>query len=420
MKITFICDYFFPHSPGGAEQSAFILAKELVQRGIDISIITPNYGSKQYEKKQKIKIYRFPFIKLKKGKTKISPIFHTNFFWILYSAFQIYKISKTIKPNLIHIHGKFSLPGALIASRLLKIKTTVTIRDYRVLCPIGYCLFNKNQVNGFFKFLTKEIPFGIKHYLETKNTVSMLIYSLVNIRGFFAMKVFKITANLIDKKIFVSQKVKQIYNQNGINGGEVIYNLSSPPSSSPPLRLGSEPKRENQILYVGKLSYGKGIDLFLKTIKQLETKIPQYRFLIIGNSRLKKYQWIAKRLKLKNVRFLGQVPHHEIDKYYQKAKLVVIPSRWQEPLSRVTLEALSFGVPVVTTKKGGQDEIVESNKNGYLTEAKVKSLKSAILKGIDKNKTLRANIKKHRGKFKEKFYNQVINQHLKLYKNLIK
>jgi glycosyltransferase involved in cell wall biosynthesis len=414
MKVAFICDYFLPHSPGGAEQSTFLLAKALVQKGIDVSIITPNYGANNHEIIKKVKIYRFPFIKLTKGKNKVSPILHTNFFWILYSAFQIYKISKAIKVDLIHIHGKFSLPGALITAKILKVKTIITLRDYRLLCPIGHCLFRKKRAGNFLNFLTKEIPFGIKHYLKKKNLTSILIYTLANIRSYFATKIFKFVVNLTDKKVFVSQKVKRIYHQNGIKDGLVIYNLLP----AIPTLLTNNPQK--LILYVGKLSFGKGTDLFLKTAQQLENKIPQYQFIIVGNSNLMKYKILAKKLKLMNTQFTGSLPHLKIKKFYEMAKLVVIPSRWQEPLSRVTLEALSLGVPVITTKKGGQEEIINHGKNGYIVKSNVASIKSAILKGIKENNTLRLNIKKEQKSFSDKFYTQVIIKHLKLYKGLIK
>jgi glycosyltransferase involved in cell wall biosynthesis len=50
---------------------------------------------------------------------------------------------------------------------------------------------------------------------------------------------------------------------------------------------------------------------------------------------------------------LGWVSHAELGRLYQRARAVVLPSRWQEPFGIVGLEALTFGVPVVAYDSGG-------------------------------------------------------------------
>jgi len=49
----------------------------------------------------------------------------------------------------------------------------------------------------------------------------------------------------------------------------------------------------------------------------------------------------------------GWVPHHRLASIYRRAKLLIMPGRWQEPFGIVGLEAMTFGVPVVAWDSGG-------------------------------------------------------------------
>jgi glycosyltransferase involved in cell wall biosynthesis len=56
---------------------------------------------------------------------------------------------------------------------------------------------------------------------------------------------------------------------------------------------------------------------------------------------------------LPGVEVRGWVPHARLAALYRRARAVLMPSRWQEPFGIVGLEALHFGVPVVTYESGG-------------------------------------------------------------------
>lgn len=63
---------------------------------------------------------------------------------------------------------------------------------------------------------------------------------------------------------------------------------------------------------------------------------------------------------------LGSIPHDDVLALYDLADLVVVPSVWPEPLSRVILEAMVNGKPVVATRAGGSPEAVAENVTGLL------------------------------------------------------
>jgi len=112
-----------------------------------------------------------------------------------------------------------------------------------------------------------------------------------------------------------------------------------------------KPKQEklsDYILFIGRLDiHQKGIDLLLRAYRQvLETKkIP---LIIAGDGRdKKKIQKEIKKLGLeRNVTLIGSVKGEEKYKFFQNAKIVCIPSRY-ETGCLVALEALAYGKVIV-------------------------------------------------------------------------
>jgi glycosyltransferase involved in cell wall biosynthesis len=65
--------------------------------------------------------------------------------------------------------------------------------------------------------------------------------------------------------------------------------------------------------------------------------------------------------------FTGYVPREEINAQYNKADVFVLPS-YNEGMSLAALEAMAAGLPLVVTRTGGTEELVEENLNGFIFE----------------------------------------------------
>ena len=111
------------------------------------------------------------------------------------------------------------------------------------------------------------------------------------------------------------------------------------------------------VLYAGRLSHLKGIDILLKAAKIYEKK-QDIITLIVGNGALRKeLKNLAKELELKNVYFLGHKKQRTLKKLYNISDVFSISSR-QEAFGLVGVEALACGLPVVSTKVGGMKDYV--------------------------------------------------------------
>ncbi|MBU1628317.1 glycosyltransferase family 4 protein [bacterium] len=65
---------------------------------------------------------------------------------------------------------------------------------------------------------------------------------------------------------------------------------------------------------------------------------------------------------------LGWLTHEELREEYKKADLVIVPSIWEEPFGIVAVEAGALSLPVISTRVGGLQEIVEDGITGFVIQ----------------------------------------------------
>lgn len=132
------------------------------------------------------------------------------------------------------------------------------------------------------------------------------------------------------------------------------------------------------VLYAGRLSLLKGLNILLKAAKIYEKK-QDIITLLVGNGALRKeLKNIAKELELKNVYFLGHKKQRTLKKLYNIADVFSISSI-QEAFGLVGIEALACGLPVVSTKVGGMKDYVTDKVGKLVNVNDEKELAKAIL-----------------------------------------
>ncbi|MCU0578389.1 MAG: glycosyltransferase family 4 protein [Desulfobacterota bacterium] len=125
--------------------------------------------------------------------------------------------------------------------------------------------------------------------------------------------------------------------------------------------LGLEPV-DRVLLFLGSGFERKGLPLVLDGLRRLDD--PRVKLLVIGRDREAPYRALANRYHLGNrVFFLG--PQTNPGPFYRAADVFVLPS-YYEPFSNACLEALSFGLPVVTSARNGVAEVLEPGVNGVI------------------------------------------------------
>ena len=150
-----------------------------------------------------------------------------------------------------------------------------------------------------------------------------------------------------DHIYFVSRWVKEKFFEglpyNERNNCEILY-----PSIKP---LKKFPKKKNLIIFCGKLNSSKGYDIFGTAVVKILSKYKEWKAIAIGNEPREKLDFNHKNFKI-----LDWIKHDEILKYYSRAAISVVPSRWLEPFGRTAMESAAHGCATITSKNGGLPE----------------------------------------------------------------
>jgi len=181
------------------------------------------------------------------------------------------------------------------------------------------------------------------------------------------------------------------------------------------------PVKIYDILFVGRLTKQKGVEILLKAIKILKNKHSRnLKIAIVGDGDLKEnLNDLTAELGLnKEVKFLGV--REDINGLMDSAKIFVLPSRW-EGFGLVIVEAMSNMLPVIATNVGGIPEIIENGKDGLLVPPENSGALARAINSLLENEKLREKLSQAAyKKVKEKYSIDVYSIHmLDFYKSFI-
>ena len=193
-------------------------------------------------------------------------------------------------------------------------------------------------------------------YLINKKVKAKLIFVYHNnpqdLRSSSTIKERTFIAENTDQIYFVSRWVKDKFFEDlpyeHRNNCDILYPAINP--------IKKFPKKQNLIIFTGKLNSSKGFDIYGKSVIKILDKFKDWSALAIGNEPREKFNFKHSRLKI-----LDWVTHNEILNYYKKSSISIVPSRWQEPFGRTAMESAAYGCATITSKKGGLPETFENS-----------------------------------------------------------
>ncbi len=304
MRILLVNDYI--EKIGGVEVYCYLIKELLEQRGHQVVYI----GGK----------------KRNVACSLISSIFSISYYK------KIQKEILNFKPDIIHAHS-FSeniSPSFLLAANKYRIPVVVTPPNhfhYAYILP---------PLNEFYKLV--RWPRVYLHSKFAKKYVSLFISP---------SKLFATHLNNLGiRKIAIVPHPAPFVNN-------VCFN--------------SKPKNSKIILYVGRLVKEKGVEYLIKALPLILKSVPDVCLYVVGEgSQKKSLERLAFDLNvIDNVQFIAYTPHEYLTDLYSNSTIFVLPSICQELYPLTILEAMHYGLPVITTKLGGQQEMVKDGINGY-------------------------------------------------------
>ena len=191
----------------------------------------------------------------------------------------------------------------------------------------------------------------IFHFIKKQNSNYKLILVFHNnpllIRGSKKIKERKNILNKCSNIIFVSKWVQKKFFEGLDNKKSKKCSVIYPAIK----RLDKLPKKENIITFIGKLNKSKGYDLAGVAVVNILNKYKNWKAIFAGNEEREKYNFSHKNLKI--YRWLS---HGKILKLLKKSSICLVPSVWEEPFGRISMEASIYGNAVILSNKGGLSE----------------------------------------------------------------
>lgn len=272
-------------------------------------------------------------------------------FRIIYSVEAYKKMEMLIekfRPDIIHLNNiNFQLtPSIIDAAWKKKVPVVQTVHDSQMICP-GHLMFQPHK-NEVCQKCIKGSKWNCARY---KCIHGSRVKSLLgSIEGIFYD--WKKTYDRVDTYICPSRfmESKILTRKRYLGKTRVLHNF---------IELSDKcyGEKEDYVLYFGRISEEKGINMFLEITKRFS----DIKFKIAGSGPLEQ-----KCRGLANVEYLGLLSGENLKSVIAKAKFVIYPSICYENCPLSILEAISLGTPVIASSRGGSCELIENGKDGVL------------------------------------------------------
>ncbi len=330
-KKILIAGEIFPPDIGGPATYTKKLASSLGEKGWQVTVIC--YAVQPGEEKRK------NYILKKISRHQPFPSRYAQYFSLLFQEAK--------KNDFIYAQGPIAsgLPATLVASILNKKFFLKVVGDYAW-----------EQARRTGKFVG-----DLDSFLQTKPKGKAALLA----------KAERSVATSAEKVIVPSQYLKKVVEQWGVPSKriKVIYNGISLKSSAISLaEARKEIGREERFVFTaGRLVLWKGFALLIKIWPKIKEKQPDLKLVIAGEGpEEKNLRNLIKEKKLESDVFLvGKVAAEKMPFYFRAAEFFLLNSAY-EGLPHIVLESLREGTPVIASQAGGNGEVVEEGKNGFL------------------------------------------------------
>lgn len=231
--------------------------------------------------------------------------------------------------------------------------------------PEAACPFLLSDIPIFYRMSGATNPLSLSRFEAFRALPFQILYSSLFLFPVLkkAKRIFAINQEceeVLRKYHVPPRKVRRIY----LGVDAAIYQLDR---SHCRRTLGINPD-EKVLVYTGRLSRDKGLELILEALALLPHA--PIKFLIVGEG---DYRQALSRLvsfkRLHNVIFAGAVKAEDLPLFLKAADAFCIAS-YHEGLSNSMIEALAASIPIISTKVEGIEEIIVNGKNGVILHSR--------------------------------------------------
>lgn len=364
MHILLIALAIYPYVKGGAETHVFYLARELVKKGLHVTVFTGNPKKEKNirfasmgAKIQFLKVVRFPVL--------------GSLFYMISSLTFLGQNGKKI--DIIHAHTAAS-----------------------------------SMIAGFFLSQLLDVPLVVTcHGLETKFWRSRIVKS---VHAYILKKAFHITcvsaelANILMNKYGVTQNKISVI-PNGYDD-ELIQRL----------RQKKVDTGSKALVFVGSLRPVKDPFTLLRGMRIVMDQRDDVHLYVVGDGILRpQLERFCIQNNLSNISFFGELPQEKTLELVSSSEIFLSTSK-DEGLPTAVVEAMALGKCIIATAVGGVPEIIKDGKNGVLVPPSAPNKLAQAIIELLSNSEMRGELSKAAVKDIEGFsWDKITAEYFKIY-----
>ena len=357
MKVLFVATAY-PRYAGDVITPWLVeLIKRLKDKGIDISVFTSSYQGLRDQVLDGVKVHRFRYFFKKYerltheenavdrlGRGPLNLVL--SIFYIIFGALHIYRLARSQRYDIVHIHWPFPhIIFGIIARYFGRARLVATFYGLEI-----------RWLKKKFRFLAKP---------------------------------FTLLINRADVVTAISHHTAR-----ELNG---IVNKKTPiiPFSTPTREKTGAVSDNKAIMFVGRSVQRKGVDYLIKAFAAVKHEIP-HKLVIVGDGpERSNWEKLARQVDETNrIEFTGWISDRELSDRYRTSSFFVLPAVYDkhgdtEALGVVMIEAMSYGKPVIASNVGGIIDVVEDGTNGILVPAGDVPALARAIKHLALNENLR-------------------------------
>jgi glycosyltransferase involved in cell wall biosynthesis len=340
---------------GGAQISVRTIKEELQRRGHVVSVLSSDQkGDGMFSDRQ---------FRSVPADSRLKAFHHIFYFQ---SYFALRRAIKEFRPDVIHFHTIAACtPSVLFAIGKTPAVMTIHGPEEFTLELLPWFMEPKDYRTQPFDMDDLTMVGSLRYWYYRFLQRPVYRMGLRRVSLFIAPS--KYIAHAVEKDV-PPHKIRQVY-----NGIEL-------PAAKPP--AGNQ-----RILYIGRLEKVKGVRYLVRAFAEIAARLPDAELYIVGDGDDRaSLEHLAKELGLGDrIIFRGWIKSGPaIEREYEHASVVVIPSIWPENLPTVCIEALASGRAVIGTRTGGIPELIEDGKTGIVVPIKdERALGAAIVRLLE-------------------------------------
>jgi glycosyltransferase involved in cell wall biosynthesis len=256
------------------------------------------------------------------------------------------------KPDIVHIHNTWVMisPSIYAACHEAGVPVVQTLHNYRLFCPVG-TFFRDGRVceectdHG----LWRSVLHGCYRNSRPATAAVALMLDVHRLRRTWTTSV--------DGYIALSQFSRNAFVKAGLPAERMFVkpNFVHPDP-------GTCADKEDYALFIGRLSPEKRVSTILSAWTHLGSRIPL--FIVGGGPEDTQLQKDAELRGLTAISFQGRLPRNQAIAFMRRARFLIFSSEWYENFPVTIAESFACGVPVICSRLGAMQEIVDDGRTG--------------------------------------------------------